>query len=317
MIHDGYEAGLEANGLTGEELVGNLALLPDIEALMKRGASLLIMTDSVFSDDSVREMIERYPDVGYVLVDCGVEVSELVASVENTACIVGSHDEIGYLAGVAAGLMTKTDHVGIVLGSNRDFMLPFHPGFEQGATSVNPEIEVGAVYLTPDFDISGFSSPTMGSWGAEILIDEGSDVVFHAAGFSGLGVFNAVASAAAETGSPMWAIGVDEDEYLSVLAKPWLEPVAEFWTAHIATSIVKRLDIGVQEAIARFALTGAPQHVVLSIDNGGVDYVTTGGFIDHIVPELEAAKADVISGAVRLSTETSVEIRMLDDVIGP
>jgi hypothetical protein len=57
--------------------------------------------------------------------------------------------------------------------------------------------------------------------------------------------------------------------------------------------------------------------VVLSIENGGVDYVTTGGFIDHIVPELEAAKADVISGAVVLSTDPPDEIRMLDDVIGP
>lgn len=55
----------------------------------------------------------------------------------------------------------------------------------------------------------------------------------------------------------------------------------------------------------------------MSIENGGVDYVTTGGFIDHIVPELEAAKADVISGAVVLSTDPPNEIRMLDDVIGP
>jgi hypothetical protein len=57
--------------------------------------------------------------------------------------------------------------------------------------------------------------------------------------------------------------------------------------------------------------------VVLSIENGGVDYVTTGGFIDHIVPELEAAKADVVSGSVVLSTDPPDEIRMLDDVIGP
>ncbi len=203
------------------------------------------------------------------------------------------------------------------MGTDADFMLPFHTGFEQGVTRVSPEIEVGAVYLTPIFDLSGYSSTTMGRWAAEILINEGSDVVFQAAGFSGHGVFDAVASAAQETGSSMWAIGVDDDEYLNVRANPWFEPVAEFWTAHIATSIVKRLDIGVREAIARFALTGAPQHVVLSIENGGVDYVTTGGFIDHIVAELETAKSDVINGSVVLSTDPLDEIRMLDDVIGP
>ena len=317
MIDSGYRAGLEANGLTGEEFVDNLAFLPAVEALMERGASLLIMTLTVFLDDSVWEMTERYPEASYILVDCGVEVAALSTSVENTACIVGSHDEVGYLAGITAGLMTETDQVGIVVGTDFDFMLPFHTGFEQGATRVNPETEVGAVYLTSTFDLSGYSSPTMGGWAAEILIDEGSDVVFQAAGFSGHGVFDTVASAAAETGSPMWAIGVDDDEYLNVRANPWFENVAEFWTAHIATSIVKRMDIGVEEAIARFALTGAPQHVVLSIENGGVDYVTTGGFIDHIVPELEAAKADVISGVVVLSTDPPDEIRMLDDVIGP
>jgi len=317
MVDSGYRAGLEANGLTGEEFVDNLAFLPEVEALMERGASLLIMTMPVFLNDSVREMTERYPEASYILVDCGVEVSELSTSVENTACIVSSHDEVGYLAGITAGLMTETDQVGIVVGTDADFMLPFHTGFEQGAARVNPDAEVGAVYLTHPFDLSGYSSTTMGNWAAEILINEGSDVVFQAAGFSGHGVFDTVASAAAETGSPMWAIGVDDDEYLNVRANPWFENVAEFWTAHIATSIVKRMDIGVEEAIARFALTGAPQHVVLSIENGGVDYVTTGGFIDHIVPKLEAAKADVISGAVVLSTELPEEIRMLDDVIGP
>jgi DNA-binding SARP family transcriptional activator/basic membrane lipoprotein Med (substrate-binding protein (PBP1-ABC) superfamily) len=317
LVHSGYGAGLEANELTGREFVDNLVFLPDIETLLERGTPLVIMSSKVFFDDSVRDMMNRYPEGSYILIDCSVEPATYAESVENIACIVGSHDEIGYLAGVAAGLITETNHVGIVVGTDADFMLPFHTGFEQGATRVNPEIEVGAVYLTSIFDLSGYSSTTMGNWGAEVLIKEGSDVVFQAAGFSGHGVFNAVASAAQETGSSMWAIGVDNDEYSNVLANPWFEPVAEFWTAHIATSIVKRIDIGVEEAIARFVLTGTPQLVVLSIENGGVDYVTTGGFIDHIVPELEAAKADVISGAVVLSTEAPEEIRMLDDVIGP
>ncbi len=220
MIDSGYRAGLEANGLTGREFVDNLAFLPEVEALMERGASLLIMTNTVFLSDSVREMTERYPEAGYILVDCGVEVAALSASLGNTACIVASHDEVGYLASVTAGLMTETDHVGIVVGTDADFMLPFHTGFEQGAKQVNRDIEVGAVYLTPIFDLSGYSSTTMGRWAAEILINEGSDIVFQAAGFSGHGVFDAVASAAAETGSPMWAIGVDDDEYLNVRANP-------------------------------------------------------------------------------------------------
>jgi basic membrane protein A len=317
MIDSGYRAGLEANGLTGKEFVDSLAFLPEVEALLERGASLLIMTGTVFRSASVREMTERYPEASYILIDCGVEDVALSTSLGNTACIVGGHDEIGFLAGVTAGLMTETNHVGIVVGTDIDFMLPFHTGFEQGANRVDRDIEVGAVYLTSIFDLSGWSSPTMGSWAAEILINEGSDVVFQAAGFSGHGVFDAVASEAEETGSSMWAIGVDDDEYLTVRANPWLENVAEFWTAHIATSIIKRLDIGVEEAISRFALSGTPQNVVLSIENGGVDYVTTGGFINHIVAELEAAKADVISGSVVLSTDPPDEIRMLDDVIGP
>jgi basic membrane protein A len=157
----------------------------------------------------------------------------------------------------------------------------------------------------------------MARWATEILIDEGSDVVFQAAGYSGIGVFDAVASGVAETGSTMWAIGVDADEYVNIQDNLFFEETADFWTGRIATSIVKDLEIGVLEAMKRYVETGTPQTVVLSVENGGVDYVTTGGFIDHIVTRLDTAKQALVDGSVALSHDPPEKVRMLDDVIGP
>ena len=319
IIGDGLDRAVEEHGLTSREFLDDVTLVSDVEKLIDRGTPLVaILATSLGGQEPVIDMALRHPETQFVWIDCPEFVLSQYESLANHVCIISAHDEIGFLAGVAAALTTETRHVGVVVGVDFPlYMRPFHEGFDQGVQYVDPTIEVGSVYLTSEFDMSGFGSPTLGGWGAQVLINEGADVVFQAAGDSGFGVFNAVARSSESTGRPVWSIGVDEDQAVQIGEALFLpEEIKSLWTPHILTSIVKRLDLGVSEAIGQYFTTGSVQLVILDISNGGVNYVTTGGHIDGIVPELNAAKQAVIDGSVVLTTGEA-EARMLEEVIGP
>ncbi|MEA1904003.1 MAG: BTAD domain-containing putative transcriptional regulator [Actinomycetota bacterium] len=317
LVGAGFDRALEAHGLTGREVVDDLALLPVVEGLIEDGSPLVVMNISIWASPLVAELIARHPETQFVAMDCTQEAPGLPADLPNVSCIVSRHDEIGYLAGVAAALTTEASHVGVVVGVDLPFMVPFHEGFAQGVAYVDPDIEVGAIYLTPDFDLGGFGSPTLGGWGAQILLDEGADVIFQAAGDSGFGIFNTVAENAVASGRTLWSIGVDEDQHSQIQENAFLsEDLRRFWTDRLLTSIDKRVGVGVGEAITRFFESGEVGTVYLSIENGGVDYVTSGGYVEGIVPSLEEAKGAIVDGTFEL-TSVEVDRRMLGDCIAP
>jgi basic membrane protein A len=154
-----------------------------------------------------------------------------------------------------------------------------------GAKSVKPDIKIDIKYLTPDGDFSGFKAPDKGKVAADKMYQDGADIVYHASGDSGLGVFQAAAAAKKK------AIGVDSDQRQTVKETD-LQSV-------IMTSMLKRVDVGVFEFIKAFqggAKGGTNTTYDLKVD--GVGLSTTGGEIDDIKDKLDAAKKDIVDGKI-------------------
>jgi basic membrane protein A len=123
----------------------------------------------------------------------------------------------------------------------------------------------------------------------------GADVIYHAAGGSGGGLFEAAKEASESGGSQMWAIGVDSDQYNIVDAS--LKP-------YILTSMLKKVDVAVYDTISRHNDGDEVGGVVTTYDleAGGVDYATSGGFVDDIADQLEELKAQIIAGDIEVPT---------------
>nr|MBA3361191.1 BMP family ABC transporter substrate-binding protein [Acidimicrobiia bacterium] len=216
---------------------------------------------------------------------------------DNIAGLVFSEEQGSFLVGAAAALKSTTGTIGFIGGVSGvgGLIEKFEAGYIAGAKAVNPDIEILSEYITaaPDFD--GFNAPDRAREIALAMYDGGADIVYHAAGGSGAGLFEAASVASDTSGSKVWAIGVDSDQYNT--ADP---AVQEF----ILTSMLKRVDVAVFEVIKSHidgTVTAGPTTYDLSVD--GVGYSTSGGFVDDIVDQLEEFKAQIISGEIVVPTD--------------
>lgn len=215
---------------------------------------------------------------------------------DNIAGLVFAEEQGSFLVGAAAALKTGTGSVGFIGGvANVGGLIErFQAGYEAGARAVNPDIEIISDYITeaPDFD--GFNAPDRAKEIALAMYEEGADIVYHAAGGSGAGLFQAAKEQSDATGDKVWAIGVDSDQYFTADTG-----VRDY----ILTSMLKRVDVSIYEVIKAAidgAVTPGPTTYNLSVD--GVGYSTSGGFIDDIVDQLEDYKAQITSGAIEVPT---------------
>jgi len=216
---------------------------------------------------------------------------------DNIAGLVFAEHEGSFLVGAAAALKSQTGTIGFIGGvANVGGLIErFEAGFNAGAQAVNPDIEIIGDYITeaPDFD--GFNAPDRAKEIALAMYEDGADIVYHAAGGSGAGLFQAALEQSEATGSKVWAIGVDSDQYHTADAG-----VRDY----ILTSMLKRVDVSIFEMI-KSVLDGTmqpgPTAYDLSVD--GVGYSTSGGFVDDIADQLEALKAQIVSGEITVPTE--------------
>lgn len=211
---------------------------------------------------------------------------------QNVASMTFAEEQGSFLVGAAAALKSESGTIGFVGGVETDLIKKFEAGYIAGATAVNPDIEVLSQYITQPPDFSGFNDPAKGKEIGASMYSEGADVVYAAAGGSGLGVIQA-ASEAGDAGS-VWAIGVDSDQYELVDAA--LQP-------YVLTSMLKKVDVAVQQTIEKLAageFRGGPQVFDLAV--GGVDYSTSGGFVDDIAPQLDDFKQQIIDGEIEVPT---------------
>ena len=218
---------------------------------------------------------------------------------DNIAGLVFAEEQGSFLVGAAAALKTQTGTIGFIGGvANVGGLIErFEAGYQAGARAVNPDIEIISDYVTqaPDFD--GFNAPDRGKEIALAMYEEGADIVYHAAGGTGAGLFLAAQEQSDNTGSKVWAIGVDSDQYHT--AGPGVQD-------YILTSMLKRVDVSIFEMVKSVIdgnVTAGPTVYDLSVD--GVGYSTSGGFVDDIVDQLEDFKAQIVSGAIVVPKEPS------------
>ncbi len=326
MIGNGFDTGSEGHDVTMVSYPeSSLAPVGEVRSYLERGTPLLMATMSIAGDPEGQSLPVDFPETTFVWIDCrqGLEPDpddgmrtgpELLP---NEVCIYSSHLEMGYLAGVAAALQTRTGHVGVIVGADAPFMHPFQTGFEQGVEYIDPTTEVSAIYLSDGFD--GFVSSTLGYLATRRLIDDGIDVLFGAAGDAGFGIFDAMTTVGPESDVPLWGIGVDVDQY--AYYETWKGPDNPDFNSyvtqlqsHVLTSVIKRVDLAVAEAVDEFFTTGAVSPTYIDIDTGRLAFGLTGGNADAIRPELDAAVEAVKSGDEVLVDREVTDVTYLLDL---
>lgn len=230
----------------------------------------------------VTKVAKEYPDLKFAVVDGAAEG-------DNVTNLAFSPEQGSFLVGVAAGLKTKTDKLGFVGGVKGPIIDPFAAGFQAGVKEANPKATVDFKWLSDEADGKAFANPPGGKTAATALYDAGADIVFHASGLSGNGVFEAAQSAG------KLAIGVDSDQYLSA-------PKAQ--QKHILTSALKRVDVAVSDFVTAYDKgTLKAGFDVYDLKRDGVGYATSGGQLDDVKSEIDSYQEKIVSGEIKVPAE--------------
>jgi basic membrane protein A len=284
----GVEAAIKTNGGAVQELSPNsdASNRADLLTQLADGGYNPVIAVGFSYGDVIGDVAKQYPDTTFAVVDStGVGVADNVTGLQFAA------NEGSFLGGVAAALKTTTNHVGFVGGVETPLIQSFQAGYVAGAKAVKPDITVDVQYISPAGDFTGFNDPAKGKIVAQGMYDAGADIVYAAAGGSGIGVFQA---AAAKPGAR--AIGVDSDQYQTV-GDPALQPV-------IMTSVLKRVDNAVEAFIGDFvdgSVKGGAD-IVNDLSTDGVGLATSGGQIDDIQDQIDDYKQQIVDGRITVPT---------------
>jgi len=270
----------EATQVNGES---EAATEERLQQFIDAGATHVIGVGFAYAK-AIGTVAKANPDVKFAIID---DASTDSAG-PNVAQLTFAEEQGSFLVGAAAALKSKTNTVGFVGGVATDLIKKFEAGYVAGAKAANPSIVVKSQYLSQPPDFSGFNDPAKGKTAAEGLYQGGADVVYHAAGGSGSGVFTAAKAAG------KLAIGVDSDQALT--ATPDVRDV-------ILTSMIKKVDVAVYDFLKSGAAgTDITGNKVYDLKAGGVDYATTGGKVDDIKSKLDDYKQKIISGEIKVPT---------------
>jgi basic membrane protein A len=240
----------------------------------RRGASIIVAVG--FTQASAVETVAKeYPDVKFAVIDGLVDLP-------NVESINFREQESSFLCGMAAAMASKTGSVGFVGGMDIPLIRKFALGYRAGVAYVNPKDEVfeNMTGTTP----AAWTNPSEGSELAKSQFGRGADVVFHAAGATGIGVMQAAADAG------LLSIGCDSNQ-------DYLHP------GSVLTSAVKRVDVAVYTVFTEAkAGTWKAGPRVLGLAEDGVDYSLDEYNRKLVTPEMERrlnqAKADIIAGKI-------------------
>jgi basic membrane protein A len=249
---------------------------------MARRGSPIIVGIGFSQASGMEKVAKEFPNLKFAIVDAVVDLP-------NVQSIVFKEHEGSFLVGMAAAMASKTGKVGFVGGMDIPLIRKFALGYEEGAKYVNPKIEVfqNMTGTTP----AAWNDPTRGGELARSQFDRGVDVVYAAAGATGLGVLQA----AKDKGR--LAIGVDSNQ-------DHIHP------GSILTSMVKRVDLAVYDAF-KTAKEGTWKAGVkiLGVAEGGVGYSLDEYNRSLITPEMERrltqARADIVAGKIKVTDYTA------------
>ncbi len=249
------------------ESKGDADYVPNIESFLDEDYDLIVCVGYMMAD-AVRDAAELYPDQKFAIID---DASN--ADLDNVTCMMFEQEQASYLVGLAAGYTTESNIVGFVTGAANETMNSFGYGYCAGVLDANPDATI------LQYNANSFGDASAGKTAVNTMVTKGADVVFHAAGGTGLGVIDGCK----ENG--IWAIGVDSDQ----------SPLAP---ETILTSALKRVDNACYDATKKTIL-GTLEGGVETYDlaAGGVDIApTTDNLSKDVLEKIEDAKKDIIAG---------------------
>ena len=247
-------------------------------------AKLVFGVGFLFTDD-VRALAREFPDQKFACVDYTVSPGDTLPS--NLVALKFREEEGSFLVGALAGLLSKTGKVGFVGGMEIPLIRKFQAGFTAGVLAVNPKAKVIVKYAGNTG--AAFKDPTKGKELALAEYHAGADIIFHASGSTGLGVFEA----ARELGK--LAIGVDSDQYDEA-------------PGVILTSMVKRVDTAVFDTI-RDVQAGRWSGGVheFGLKESGVTWVyddrNKALVPDAVKAQVDSLQALIVAGSLKVPTE--------------
>ena len=259
------EFGVEVNYL---ESSTDSDYVPNIETFVDEDYDLIISVGYMLAD-ATRQAAEEYPDNKFAIID------DASIDLPNVTCLMFRQEQASYLVGYVAGLMTKTDNVGFVIGMANENMNLFGYGYCAGALDANPDVKI------QQFNANSFADPATGKTNAGTAITNGADIIFHAAGATGLGVIEACQEAG------VYAIGVDRDQYNDA-------------PGTVITSAMKRVDNAVYDSVESL-LNGTLEAGVHTYDltAGGVDIAPSQDLLpDDVKAAVEDVKKKIIDGEI-------------------
>ena len=246
----------------------------------------LIITVGFMLADATREAAEDNPDKLFAIVD------DNSIDLPNVACLMFAQEQCSYLVGLVAGSMTQSKTVGYVQGMVTGPMNLFGLGVVSGVLDACPDATILQYNANNFGDIAG------GNTAAKDMITKGADVIYHAAGGTGIGVLNACDEAG------IWGIGVDGDQ------------AASLGLDSVLCSARKSVDVAAQDmskAVKEGTFTAGVH--TYDLTTGGVGIYTTGDHIPaEVLEKVEAATAAIIAGEKVVPTSAEdVPAFTLDD----
>jgi basic membrane protein A len=274
-----YEGANEAKSKLGislkfVEATDDNAFEPLLRAFAQRGFDLIIGIGFA-QRDAVKKVAGEFPEKHFAIVDAQVDAP-------NVRSLLFEEHEGAFVVGAIAALTSKTGKIGFVGGMDIPLIRRFEMGYEAGAKHVNPQLAVLANYVGVTSE--AWNNPPKGKELAMSQYDRGADVIFAAAGASGLGVFDAAEE------KKKFAIGVDANQ-------DWTKP------GLILTSMLKRVDRAVFSTIEDAKVGKFTAGVRrFGLADRGVDY-SVDQYNGKILPETvrrraDEIKADIIAGKI-------------------
>ena len=250
---------------------------PSMRAFAERGYDLIVgvgFAQAPIMDDVAHD----YPNIKFAIIDGVIDLP-------NVASLIFKEHEGSFLVGMIAARTSKTGKIGFVGGMDIPLIHKFETGYAEGARYADPKVEVFENYV--GVTDAAWNNPGKGKELAKAQIERGADVIFQAAGNSGLGVFDA-----AEDMRKL-AIGVDSNQN-------WVKP------GFILTSMIKRVDVSVFNSVKDLAegrFKGGIHE--FGMDNDGIGYALDD-YNRNLIPqpvidEVERAKQDIIAGRIRVT----------------
>lgn len=231
---------------------------------------------------ALRGVAPQYPDTEFAIVDD----PSVPAFNSNVTGLVFADHEGSFLVGAIAAAASKTGVIGFIGATDIPFVARFRAGYVAGAVTAGRNCTVLVEHLAAPGDFRGFSSSRKARAVASSMYKEGADVVYHAAGGSGIGLFQAARQAGG------LAIGVDSDQYLTAPAD---------YRARILTSMLKRVEAGVRRYVLAMANKSPfPRVARFNLANDGVGYSRSNASIQPYISIADDLRKQIITRKIKV-----------------